>query len=164
MSRSMLLSFAATLMVCGCAPAGPAPEADTSAADEAVLQEQIAAFDAAVHAEDIEAMMTRYHANAVRLNPNVPPAIGIAAIRQLFLDDWAANDFEVKNELTEVHVDGDLAAGRGIFTVRVIPADGSEPYENSGNWSSVWQRQADGSWKALWDIWNSDLPLGPVGG
>jgi len=159
MSRSIPLLMVLVSLVVGCQPAAETVrEADTTAAVEAALQEDVAGFDAAVHAEDIDAMMSRYLDNSVRMNPNVPTAVGRAAIRELFLQGWEANDFDVSNELTDLHVADGLAVGRGTYTIRVTPADGSAPYEDVGKWSSAWQRQPDGSWKALWDIWNSDLP------
>ncbi len=158
MSRSILLLLALVPRAAGCQPAAEtAREADTTAADEAAVRQLVAGFDAAVRAEDIDAMMSRYLDNAVRMNPNVPAAVGSAAIRQLFLAGWEANDFEVVNELADLHIADGLAVGRGTYTVRINPADGSAPYDDVGKWSSAWQRQPDGSWKALWDIWNSDI-------
>ena len=103
-------------------------------------------------------MMSHYLDNSVRMTPNVPAAVGSAAIRQLFLAAFEANDFEVVNELADLHIADGLAVGRGMYTIRVSPADGSAPFDDVGKWSSALQRQPDGSWKTLWDIWNSDLP------
>jgi ketosteroid isomerase-like protein len=155
------LSILAVLVfpLLGCQP-GPdtTMEADTTAEDEAAIVDLVASFDAALRAEDIDAMMSRYGEASVRMNPNVPAAVGVAAIRGAFEEAWEANDFDVTNEVVELRVMNGLAAVRGTYTSHVTPADGSDPYEDVGKWSAVWQRQADGSWLALWDIWNSDLP------
>jgi ketosteroid isomerase-like protein len=118
----------------------------------------VAGFDAALRAEDIDAMMSRYGEASMRMNPNMPAAIGASAIRTAFEEAWAANDFDATNQVVDIHFARDLAIIRGTFVSQVTPADGSDPYEDVGKWSSVFQRQADGSWMTLWDIWNSDLP------
>ena len=159
MSRSILLLLALVPMAAGCQPAAEtAREADTTAADEAAVRQLVSGSDAAVRDEDIDAMMSRYLDNAVRMNPNVPAAVGSAAIRQFFLEVWEGNDVEVVNELTDLHIADGLAVGRGTYTARIYPADGSAPYNDLGKWSGAWRRQPDGSWKTLWHIWNSDLP------
>jgi ketosteroid isomerase-like protein len=159
MSRCFPFLLSMFFLTAGCQPASEAaPEMDTTAADEAAIRELVATFDPAVLAEDIEAMMSRYSETSVRIPPNAPAAVGLEAIRELFLQGWEENDFDVVNELRELHAVGDYAFARGTYSSRVTPADGSEPFEDAGNWSSAWQRQPDGSWKTLWDIWNSDFP------
>ena len=151
-------------LVAGCQPASETvSEADTTALDEVAIRELVASFDPAVLTEDIDAMMSRYSENSMRIPPNAPTAVGLAAIRELFIQGWEASDLDVANELRDLHVVGDFAFARGTDTSRVTPADGSEPFDDVGNWSSAWQRQSDGSWKTLWDIWNSDLPPRPAG-
>ena len=49
---------------------------------------------------------------------------------------------------------------RGTFAGTVTPKAGSEPVQVKGKWMAVYKRQADGSWKAICDTYNSDdLPL-----
>ncbi len=163
MPRSSAYLVLLAAAVSACEPGGNGAAVAGTAADEAALRQLVAGFDAAVSSEDIDAMMSRYHVSAVRMNPNVPAAVGTSAIRQLFLQAWEANDFEVANELTDLQIADGLAVGRGTYTARIMPADGSAPFDDVGKWSSAWQRQPDGSWKALWDIWNSDLPARPPG-
>lgn len=156
-SRAALFLLVTT-HAAACGPGQTPGVREATAADSAALRATSATFDAAVAAEDIDAMMASYAADAVRMEPNRPAAIGSAAIRELFLADWAINDVATHNELVDLRISGDLAAGRGTFTARITPVDGSAPSEDSGTWSSVWERQPDGSWLAIWDIWNSDRP------
>ena len=52
--------------------------------------------------------------------------------------------------VTDVQVDGNLAAMRGTYTQKLIPkAEGAAAMPDSGNWTVGARRQADGSWK--WD-------------
>jgi ketosteroid isomerase-like protein len=32
---------------------------------------------------------------------------------------------------------------------------------DTGKFIEVWLKQADGTWRLAWDIWNSDIPLPP---
>jgi len=130
----------------------------TAAEDEAAIRAKAQEYDQASNAEDIEAMMALYLDGAVRMNPNMPASVGKEAIREYYLASWAEADANVTNQAVGVQVSGDLATARGTWSGRIVPADGSEPYDDQGKWSAAWQRQPDGSWKTLWDIWNSDLP------
>jgi len=40
-----------------------------------------------------------------------------------------------------------------------IRQDGGEPEQDSSKYIEIWKRQADGSWKVAFDIFNSDLSL-----
>ena len=105
--------------------------------------------------------MALYLDDAVRMNPNLPPVVGKEAIREYYLASWAEADGDVTNEAVGVRVSGDLATAWDTWSGRIVPADGSEPYDDQGKWSATWLRQPDGSWKTLWDIWSSDLPPRP---
>lgn len=58
--------------------------------------------------------------------------------------------FEWHPEVVEVSVDGELGLSRGPWTIRTKGPDGRE-VELSGTFNSVWRRQADGSWRVLFD-------------
>ena len=130
----------------------------SSMAGEAAVRELTSSFDAAVNAQDIDAMMARYTDDAVRMNPNVPTAVGREAIRALFLEEWSVNEAAVMNSVSDVRVSGDLAVSRGTWTATITPRDGGDPTEDRGKWSATLEKQPDGSWKSLWEIWSSDLP------
>jgi uncharacterized protein (TIGR02246 family) len=133
----------------------------TAAEDEAAIRAKASEYDQASNAEDIEAVMALYLDDAVRMNPNMPAVVGREAIRDYYLTSWAEADGDVTNEAVGVRVSGDLATAWGTWSGRIVPADGSEPYDDQGKWSATWLRQPDGSWKTLWDIWSSDLPPRP---
>jgi ketosteroid isomerase-like protein len=57
----------------------------------------------------------------------------------------------------DVMVSGDLAVETGTFAWTLQPKSGAE-VKDKGKYLTVWKRQADGSWKIVRDIDNSDLP------
>jgi ketosteroid isomerase-like protein len=55
---------------------------------------------------------------------------------------------------------GDLVYDLGSYTMTTRPAKGKgAAVTDHGKYLAVWKKQADGSWKAEADTWNSDKPL-----
>jgi uncharacterized protein (TIGR02246 family) len=147
------------LCALGCGGSADVGTSDTSsAADESAIREHTARFDAALNAQDIEAMMALYADDAVRMDPNLPAAIGKDGVRTLFLEAWELSEVEVVNSVSDVRISGGLASSRGTFTATVTPRDGGDPVEDRGKWSATYERQSDGTWRSIWEIWSSDLP------
>lgn len=145
----------------GCAPpaedteAGGMEEQATAAAGQEAFRALVEDFDAAVSSEDLDALMALFVAEPVTLPPGGPPATGARDFRRVWGDMFAQGDVEVDNEARRIWVSGDLAAAWGTFTIQIEPAEG-EPAEDAGKWMAVWERQEDGTWKAVANIWNSD--------
>ncbi len=57
----------------------------------------------------------------------------------------------------EVANSGDLAYVSGTFEETATDASG-RPVKDHGKYVEVFKKQADGTWKVVADIWNSDLP------
>jgi ketosteroid isomerase-like protein len=58
----------------------------------------------------------------------------------------------------EARVSGDLGLLRGTYTLSMVPKVGGETTEFDGKYLTVFERQADGSWKIARDIFNSNVP------
>jgi ketosteroid isomerase-like protein len=58
----------------------------------------------------------------------------------------------------DVRLYGNIAIERWSGDSRVIPRGGGEDTTDSTKGVWIWERQADGSWKLLWSVWNSSLP------
>jgi ketosteroid isomerase-like protein len=58
----------------------------------------------------------------------------------------------------EVAQSGDLAYLIGTYELSVNDYSG-KPVTDRGKYSEVWKKQADGNWKVVADMFNSDLPL-----
>lgn len=144
----------------GCArpaeePAEGAGDQISVAADEEAIRALVEDFDRVVNARDLDGLMAQFVDEPTTLPPGGPPARGAPAFRQVWGDFLAQGDVEVDNVAQEVWISEDLAVGWGTFTSAVQPDEG-EPVEDVGKWMAVWRRQADGSWKAAVNIWNSD--------
>jgi uncharacterized protein (TIGR02246 family) len=100
-----------------------------------------------------------YAVDAIKMNPNQPALVGkeaISASLQKFFDQYTSED---RNVAEEVRVSGDLAVARGRWEEKSSLKAGGYSVQDEGKWIAAYQRQADGSWKTFWDIYNSDLPV-----
>jgi ketosteroid isomerase-like protein len=115
----------------------------------------------ASNSQNLDVLVDHYEDGGTILAANWPAATGSDAIREYFLALWADTTVRVEldGEAEEVHISGDLAILRGTAQARVTPSDGSESWANTSRFVEVYRRQADGSWKSLWDIWNSPLSI-----
>jgi uncharacterized protein (TIGR02246 family) len=129
-------------------------------ADVQAIKDTQPAFDKAWNAGNAEAVASGiYTADATKMDPNQPALVGKDAIRaslQKYFDQFSG---EGRNVAEDVRVSGDLAVARGTFEGKENLKAGGYSAQFKGKWMTAFQRQADGSWKAFWDIFNSDLPV-----
>ena len=151
----------AIMLLPACAPQ-PEPaneEIPDVEADIEAVKALVERFDAALNAGDADALSSLYTNDSVRMQADVPVWIGQQAIKAGFEKEISEFTFEVDNVVADVVVSGDWACARGSWKVTAAPQDEGEPIQASGSWMSFNQRQPDGSWKVVWDIWNRDAPL-----
>ena len=65
--------------------------------------------------------------------------------------------FEWHPDVVELSADGNLGLSRGPWVIRTQDPAGKE-VEIKGLYNSIWQRQADGSWKIVFDAGCSPCP------
>lgn len=96
-----------------------------------------------------------YGSGAVLLPPNHPIVEGPAAIQRFFQGLLDGGFTSIKLETTTVASAGDLAYGRGRYVLAMSPPAGA-PVQDTGKYVVVYRRQANGGWRAVEDIFNSD--------
>jgi uncharacterized protein (TIGR02246 family) len=100
-----------------------------------------------------------YAEDAVLMSPDRPPHNGRAAILRSFQTDAKANDEHVDSSVAEdVRVSGDLAVARGTDTGTTTPKSTGKPERYSLSWVMAFERQPDGTWKCIYEIWNDNQP------
>ena len=136
---------------------------DTQARDaESYIKTGEAAFATAMRANDMDAIVNMYTADATLMPPNLPAAHGSNAIRATwtgFLGQFSSADITLTPD--DVQQSGDLAAETGRYMVHVVPKGTTMTVTDSGKYIVVWKK-TDGRWKISRDIFNSDLPV-PTG-
>jgi uncharacterized protein (TIGR02246 family) len=140
----------------------PAVEpAGFSAADEAAVRAVDAEWARAVAAGDANALTAVYASDASLLPPNEPVANG-EAMKKYNAD--MLNSFSGPIELTTTFVEGrgDLAYAVGTYRATLTPKKaGAKPLPTEdGKYLEVLKKQADGSWKIVYDMWSANAPAG----
>jgi uncharacterized protein (TIGR02246 family) len=108
---------------------------------------------------DGEALVDAFYArDAVLLPPNQPAAEGRENIRRVLQGLMDSGVSSIKLETTVTETAGDLAYGRGRYTLSINPPEGA-PMTDVGKYVVVYRRQG-GTWRAVADIFNSDQPAG----
>jgi uncharacterized protein (TIGR02246 family) len=155
MNRKSIWVLAAILtLVAGCAPKIDAP------ADVAAIKAMAAAWGPAETAGDAAALTEQYADGAFQLPPNGSIRVGKEAIQSAFRTDFDQSIHETADVAEDVRVVGDLAFARGTYAAKSTPkVPGAAIVDDKGKWLTAYRRQADGSWKIVVDIWNSDLPV-----
>jgi uncharacterized protein (TIGR02246 family) len=129
-------------------------------ADVQAIKNLDATFDKSYNAGKAEALVADIYSNdAVRFIPNAPSAVGKDAIRASFQKQFDQFSYEGRVITEDVRISGDLAVSKGTYEDKSSLKAGGHSAQDKGKWVTVFQRQTDGSWKALWDIANSDLPV-----
>lgn len=160
MERIYCCGVALLLLTTGCSQQ---TQTDTRAADESAVREADAQWSKTAGANDLDGTVSYYSDDASLLPPNAPIATGKQAIRAV----WAAMltpDTAVSWQVSKADVarSGELAYVMGTYQITAKNPQG-KAQEDHGKMVEVWKKQADGKWKTVADIFNSDV-LAPAPG
>jgi uncharacterized protein (TIGR02246 family) len=147
-----LLGFG--LLALQCAPV------DNRAADEVAVREADAAWSRVTEAGDLEGHLSYLLDDATILAPNQPMLSGKDAIREMMTGIFAMPGFSLKWQPTKAEAarSGDIAYSIGTYEFSFNGPDGAATTDR-GKYSTVWKKQADGSWKVSIDMFNTDMPM-----
>jgi len=95
---------------------------------------------------------------ASMLFPNAPIISGKAAVSKAIADDMASNDLTWHANRAGIARSRDLGYTSGVYVMKFKDASGKVKVDN-GKFLTLWKRQADGTWKMLYEAANSDLPV-----
>jgi ketosteroid isomerase-like protein len=91
--------------------------------------------------------------------PNAPAAQGQEAVKKMAAEMFKLPEVKLSwtPTLVEAAKSGDLGFSSGTYEFSFKDPSG-KTIDDKGKYVTVWKKQADGSWKVLRDIFNSDLP------
>jgi len=169
MLRYAKLSACAGLLTLAiaCSTAPPPAPPENLAADVQAVKDIETAWVREYAAKDLEKGAAHYADNASLMIANMPILSGKEAIhgalKELLADpNFSLNFQAVKAEASK---SGDLVYTEGTYTM-TISLDPKKPkgkvISDKGKYLTIYQKQADGSYKAIEDINNSDLPMPPA--
>ena len=162
MKRQLVLAGCIALLTfaCACQPQTPQTPPDTRAADEAAIKEFDAQWSKAASAKDLDKMLSYYADDALVLQPNGPMVNSKDAVRKIWKEVLAAPGFSGGWTATKVEVakSGEIGYVSGTWEFTMNGPNGKLATER-GKFVEVVRKQANGQWKCVVDIWNSDVPL-----
>ncbi len=149
-----LLYVLLMLLLVPIAPVSAAPAAGLTDADVTAIKKHSAAWVKAAQAGDWNTMVAVYAEDALYLPEQAPMLQGRAAIRGDFDSSPKMTDLTVVQ--LEIDGRGDLAFARGTFSFTMAPEAGARPVTVTGKYIEIWKKQADGQWRIVRDIWNTN--------
>jgi uncharacterized protein (TIGR02246 family) len=153
-----LVAFVAVLAGCGTAqPPAPAP-VDTRAQDEAAIRAAAQDWGKAIYEKDLDQTLSYYADDAWVYPQNAPIAKTADQRRSVWTAFFAtpgASDMSGDIQRVEVARSGDFAVEYGTFEMTMKDKK-DKPISENEKYVTTWKKQADGKWKAIADIWNTD--------
>jgi len=145
------------LAACTGAPQPPDPEEVRQS-----LMDADRAFAAATAERGLEGWLAAYDSSGIQMEPDAPFTPGIGAVRAAMAPAFADTSFHLTWEPTMAFASkaGDLGYTLGTWRSASRDASGVEAV-HTGKYVTIWRRQADGSWKVVFDGGNPDSPARP---
>lgn len=132
---------------------------DTSTADAKAIQSRSQEWSKAGQAKDAGKFASFFADDATVMMPNEPVFRGMDSIKAVLLPMMQDPNFSLTFTTDKVEVSGALGYTQGALSHASTARDG-KPFTDTGKYLTVWKKQQDGSWKAVEEIFNSDLPPG----
>ena len=153
-----IATMAIALLAMGCQPA-PVEQAPAVSNDEIrmAVSDAATAVNSALDSGDIEAYLAVYMDDAVWMPPGTEEIIGKARAQQrlsALFETWTIDEAFETEEM--VVMGPNHVVRRGQYTMMAKPKEGGEEVRDVGSFMNVWHKDADGNWKIMFDIWNSD--------
>ena len=133
---------------------------DTQAADQSAIKDLEAQWSKTAAAKNLDDTISYYADDASMLPPNTPTVTGKQAVRDVWAQLMGDPGFSVSWESSKVEASrsGDFAYDIGTYQLTMNDPQGKK-MSDRGKYMAVWKKQADGKWKAVGDMFSSDLPL-----
>jgi len=131
-------------------------------AERAALMKADADWAATLTAKSVDGFTSYFAADAIVMPPHLPILVGVDAIRAWVNTSMSLPGFSVVWTVNsaDVSASGDMGYTLGTFIFSATMPDGSN-ITDPGKYTTVWKKQADGSWKVAVDTFNSDSSFMP---
>lgn len=128
-------------------------------AERSAIRNADAEWSRQVAAQGAEGYVAGAADTIIVMPANEPAVSGKDAARQWAAKLMATPGFSLSWQPTnaEVASSGDLGYTTGTYELKMQP--GGALVDDHGKYTTVWKKQADGQWKVVVDIFNSDVPL-----
>ena len=154
--------FASVILFTACNNKDKTASSQTTTAEDhssevAAIMKADSAWDKASEAKSAEGWLSYYSDDAIMMPPgeNVckDKASREASIKNMFAVPGMSLRFQTTK--AEVSKSGDIGYAVGVYQFNSKDPKGKD-YNETGKYTEIWKKQADGSWKCVADIWNAD--------
>jgi len=158
---SLILCLILFLFAIACTNAPAPPPPDTRAADVQAVKDLEAAWAKDVAGKDADKWASYFAEDGSGLYPGGPILNGKAAIKAAMTSYFSDPNFSLTFASTRVVASkgGDMVYSQGTYTLTMTNPKTKKPVTDKGKYLTVYTKQADGSWKAVADTFNSDSPM-----
>ncbi|MBA7635440.1 hypothetical protein ES703_43044 [subsurface metagenome] len=130
-------------------------------ADITAIKELGNQYAVACNTRDFDLWISLWADDGVQMPPGTPARIGKEQIREGMkpLFDQMNLDITI-HSIDDVKVYGDFGLSRCTYTLKMTPKAGGETINAmpDGKALTLFERQSDGSWKVIYDCFNSNVP------
>lgn len=115
------------------------------------------AWDKMSEAKSAEGWLANYSADAIMMPPGEKVCTDAASREASIKAMFAVPGMSLRFQSTKVEASkaGDIGYAAGVYQWTSKDEKGGD-YHETGKYTEVWKKQADGSWKCVADIWNAD--------
>jgi uncharacterized protein (TIGR02246 family) len=160
-NTSLILGLALLVLTIGCANAPAPPPPDTRAADVQAVKDVEAAWVKDASTKDAGKWASYFTEDGSGLYPGAGILNGKAAIKAAMVPILADPNFSLTFQSTRAMASkgGDMVYSQGTYTMTMTNPKTKKLITDKGKYLTVYTKQADGSWKAVADTFNSDSPM-----
>jgi uncharacterized protein (TIGR02246 family) len=159
-NTSLIVCLALAVLTVGCANA-PAPPPDTRAADAQAVKDVETAWVKDAATKDADKWASYFTDDGSGPYPGARTLNGKAAIKAAMAPMLADPNFSLTFQSTRTMASkgGDMVYSQGTYTMTMTDPKTKNLMTDKGKYLTVYSKQADGSWKAIADTFNSDSPM-----
>jgi len=131
-------------------------------ADVSAIRGVLEAYAAYCRSGDFEEWISLWAERGIQMPPDVSARVGKTHIREAMeptFDEMTLDLDILSIDNAEIH--GDLGLTRCVYRLRLVPKAGGDTINAvpQGKALTLYDRQADGTWKISYDCFNSDVEL-----
>ena len=127
-------------------------------ADITAIKEVLNQYAVTANAGDWDGWISLWADDGVQMPPGDPARIGKEQIRAGMKPEFDQLDIDIViRSIEDARIYGDLGFTRCIYTLKATPKAGGETIDvmPEGKALTLYERQPDGSWKIVYDCFNS---------
>ena len=128
--------------------------------DTAAVKDMLKQYAMGCNTGDFDLWMSVWADDGVQMPPGAPVRIGREQIREGMKPMFDQFNLKIEVDIHEAKVHGDYGLTRCTYTLDITPKSGGETIhaEPDGKALTIYERQSDGSWKVVYDCFNSSVP------